>query len=87
MAYEHRLPPSASSLVASMRDLGYSFETAIADLIDNSITAESSTIEIFCDLVSDSPAIVIIDNGIGMKADDVVAAMRHGSTSPSSLSD
>lgn len=82
MAYEYRLPPSASSLVASMRDLGYSFETAIADLIDNSITAESSTLEIFCDLASDCPAIVIIDNGIGMKADEVVAAMRHGSTSP-----
>ena len=72
MAYEYRLPPSASSLVASMRDLGYSFETAIADLIDNSITAESSTLEIFCDLASDCPAIVIIDNGIGMNMDEVI---------------
>ena len=47
MAREHRLPPSAASLSASLRDLGYSLETAIADLIDNSISADATCIDIF----------------------------------------
>ncbi|MCY3769773.1 MAG: ATP-binding protein [Gammaproteobacteria bacterium] len=82
MVREYRLPPSASSLSASMRDLGYSVETAIADLIDNSISANATTVEIFCDLSVDGQAVVIIDNGCGMDAEGVIAAMRHGSTSP-----
>ena len=36
---EINLPPKASSLAESMRDIGYSLEAAIADIIDNSITA------------------------------------------------
>lgn len=82
MAREHRLPPSASSLSASMRDLGYSLEAAIADLIDNSISAGATRIDIFCDLTRSDPAIAIIDNGKGMTADEVIAAMRHGSMDP-----
>ena len=36
---ELELPPRASSLVESLRDMGYSLRTALADVIDNSITA------------------------------------------------
>ena len=82
MSREHRLPPSASSLSESMRDLGYSLETAIADLIDNSISARANSIEILCDLTQSDPALAVLDNGEGMTADELVAAMRHGSTSP-----
>lgn len=82
MAREHRLPPSASSLSASMRDIGYSLEAAIADLIDNSITAHATRIEIFCDLTGSEPTLAILDNGDGMTQDEVVAAMRHGATNP-----
>ena len=82
MAREHLLPPSASSLSASMRDLGYSLETAVADLIDNSISASATTIDIFCDLTRQIPALAIIDDGDGMDADELLAAMKHGSTSP-----
>ena len=39
---KYNTPPIASSLVESMRSIGYSIESAIADLIDNSITAESN---------------------------------------------
>jgi hypothetical protein len=38
MARDRSHPPSAACLSESMRDLGYSLETAIADLIDNSIS-------------------------------------------------
>ena len=82
MARERHLPPSASSLSESMRDLGYSLETAIADLIDNSISAQANSIEILCDLSDHDPALGVLDNGIGMNSDELFAAMRHGSTSP-----
>lgn len=82
MAREHRLPPSAASLSASMRDLGYSLETAVADLIDNSISAGATEIDIFCTPALANPALAIIDNGGGMDADRLVAAMRHGAGNP-----
>ena len=65
-----------------MRDLGYSLETAIADLVDNSISAGATSVEVFCDLTQREPTVVIADDGKGMSADEIVAAMRHGATSP-----
>ena len=82
MARPHHLPPSAASLTASLRDLGYSLETAIADLIDNSISADATEIQIFCDMSRSAPVLVIADNGRGMTEVEVIAAMRHGATDP-----
>ena len=82
MARKHKLPPSASALSASMRDLGYSLETAVADLLDNSISAGATVVQIFCDLTPVCPILAIIDNGKGMNADEVIAAMRYGSSNP-----
>ena len=63
-----------------MRDLGYSLETAVADLLDNSISAEATGIRIFCDLTRQSPVFAVIDNGRGMSAGELVEAMRYGSS-------
>ncbi len=82
MAMLHHLPPSADSLTASFRDLGYSLETAIADLIDNSISADATDIQIFCDMSRSVPVLVIVDNGHGMTESEVITAMRHGATDP-----
>lgn len=82
MAKHHPLPPSASSLSASMRDLGYSLETAVADIVDNSISAEATEIAVFCNLSLKAPTLVIIDNGRGMDSDTIIAAMRHGAANP-----
>lgn len=82
MAKPYSLPPSAASLTASLRDLGYSLETAVADLIDNSISAEATEINVFCDLSRSAPVLVIVDNGRGLTGDDVIAAMRHGAIDP-----
>lgn len=82
MARSYHLPPSAASLTASLRDLGYSLETAVADLIDNSISADATDIQIFCDISRSAPVLVIADNGRGMSEDEVIAAMRHGATDP-----
>lgn len=80
---ERNLPPHAASLIQSMRDIGYSLETAIADLIDNSITAGSSNIRIFLDVVDTiNPCLTIIDNGSGMTEDELLEAMRPGSRNP-----
>lgn len=82
MARPYPLPPSAASLTASLRDLGYSLETAVADLIDNSISADATEIDVFCDTSRSVPVLVIADNGWGMAADEVIAALRHGATDP-----
>lgn len=82
MAREQRHPPSAACLSASMRDLGYSLETAIADLIDNSISAGANVIEIVCDVSGERPFLVILDNGGGMLEGELLAAMRHGAINP-----
>lgn len=82
MAKPFHLPPSAACLSASLRDLGYSLETAIADLIDNSISADATDIQIFCDVSRNPPVLVIADNGRGMDDAEIIAAMRHGSADP-----
>lgn len=65
-----------------MRDLGYSLETAIADLVDNSISANADSIEIICDLSGAQPLVVILDNGKGMTESELLDAMRHGTVNP-----
>ena len=82
MAEYHRLPPSAACLSASMRDLGYSLETAVADLIDNSISAEATQIDIICEIAGGAPYLAITDNGHGMTPSELIDAMKHGSASP-----
>lgn len=82
MPRQRRLPPSAASLTASMRDLGYSLETAVADLIDNSISAGAAKVDVIFDINPNEPAVAVIDNGCGMGEKEMLTAMRHGSASP-----
>lgn len=77
------LSPSPASLIASLRDIGYSMETAIADVIDNSITAKASHINIRFAWNSGDPWIGIIDDGRGMTDGELIEAMRFGSMNPS----
>ncbi len=65
-----------------MRDIGYSLQTAVADVIDNSITAGANTVELLAETDSESPAIGILDNGCGMSEVELVEAMRPGTRSP-----
>ena len=82
MSQTHDLPPSAASLALSLRDLGYSLESAVADIIDNSITAGATQVDIICDLSLPQPALSILDNGIGMDGDQLIFALRHGAKGP-----
>ncbi|KXV60602.1 hypothetical protein AD947_01960 [Acetobacter tropicalis] len=74
--------PHAAALIEGLRDIGYSLETAISDIIDNSITAGAYTIQIITETCSEKPYIAIVDDGAGMSEDELVAAMRPGSQNP-----
>lgn len=81
-AREQELPPRASSLVESLRDIGYSLQTAVADVIDNSLAAGARTIELLAETHAEAPAIGILDDGAGMTQAELLEAMRPGSRSP-----
>lgn len=76
------LPPKASAMIEAMRDIGYSLESAVADIIDNSITARASEIDIRFGWHDEKPWIAILDNGDGMSAQVLREAMRAGSRNP-----
>ncbi|MBF4552501.1 ATP-binding protein [Corynebacterium suicordis] len=71
--------PSARRLTNSLRDIGYSFESAIADLVDNSIAAGSKQIEIEIVFSGEKSHVVIIDDGDGMSPEELNEAFRFGS--------
>jgi len=74
--------PDASAMVESMRAYGYNLSTAVADLIDNSIAAECSTIWIETHWAGDDSWISITDDGKGMSVEELRTAMRLGSKNP-----
>lgn len=77
------LEPNPGAMVESLRSIGYTLETAVADLIDNSITAKASRIDIDSPFQGSDTKIYILDNGEGMSEVRLVEAMRLGSFSPS----
>ncbi len=76
--------PDPVSLIESMRAVGYTTETAVADLVDNSISAGARLIRIEYDASRD-PFVAILDDGHGMEADELTNAMRHGSSNPTDV--
>lgn len=76
------LPPLAASFTESIRDIGYSLNSAIADIIDNSISAEAKNIQIFSKNDEGDISFAIIDDGIGLEEEELVSAMRLGSKNP-----
>ncbi len=76
---ENDLRPSASRLIESLRDTGYSKEAAFADIIDNSISANATKIRIELTELYGDIRVIISDNGDGMDESLLVDAMRYGS--------
>lgn len=74
--------PDASPVIHSIRAIGYIPETALADLIDNSIDAKSTMIDIKIIWNEAESYIRIEDNGYGMDESSLVRAMRLGSKDP-----
>ena len=89
MAQDILLPPDPARVMEGLRDTGYSFNTAAADIIDNSIAAKATKIDITLNLDSTGNITVnFADNGCGMNEEELENAMRYGSNrrqDPSSL--
>ena len=80
-----RAVPGASSLLESLRGVGYSPWTAIADLVDNSIAAKATRVWIEFVWRGAQSYVRIVHDGHGMDQDALVSAMRPGSRSPRDL--
>jgi hypothetical protein len=72
--------PNPEFLIKSISEQGYSLETALADLIDNSITAEAKRIEIISFKKDDKYSLFIADDGNGMSYDILVRSMMFPSS-------
>ena len=75
------LAPSPSRLAESLRDTGYSYQAAFADIVDNSVAAGASNvnIEISDGALGSELRVVFYDDGCGMTREELLDAMRYGS--------
>lgn len=75
-------PPRAIAMLEALRGLGYSTGAALADIIDNSISAGANEVRV--DFAWDGPAsrVTILDNGRGMDDAELERAMRLGDKNP-----
>ena len=76
----HELIPSARRLISSLRDMGYDFPAAVADIVDNSIEAGAGRVSIDIRNDGDDSWVRICDDGKGMRPAQVREALRYGST-------
>ena len=74
--------PEASSMIETFRAIGYNIETAIADIIDNSISANAKNIWINFEWKGSNTWLSIKDDGLGMNDAELIQAMRPGSKNP-----
>lgn len=74
--------PRASAMIESLRAFGYDLPTALADLVDNSITAGAGRIWLNFHWDGANSSVTLRDDGQGMSEEELVAAMRPGSRSP-----
>ena len=79
--YQRSVP--TTSVIESVRSFGYDLNTAIADLIDNSITAHASEIKVHLEWNKGEPVVFISDNGSGMSEEELSANIVLGSKHPS----
>ena len=72
--------PAAGRTIEGLRDTGYSFETAVADLIDNSIAATATIVNVLVTMDYEGGIrLSIADNGCGMDREELIQAMKYGS--------
>lgn len=74
------LPPDPERVIVGLRDTGYEFDTAVADIVDNSIAAKATKVQLF--LAADfngNIRLLIADNGEGMDRQGLINAMQYGS--------
>ena len=67
------------TLLTGLRAIGYSFSTAVADIIDNSVSAGADTVNVYFDPIATVPFFCILDDGCGMNFTELNNAMMPGS--------
>ena len=77
------IPPHAGRMTSALTGLDYTFERAVADVVDNSITAGAKNI--WVDVRSDTensysmrPYVAVTDDGKGMSKPRLIQAMQYG---------
>ena len=73
------ITPSAARLTESLRDIGYDFPSAVADIVDNSVMAGASHVDVTIEFAGEDSYVVISDDGDGMTSNGLVEALRYGS--------
>lgn len=74
--------PRASAMVESLRAVGYSPQTAVADLIDNCIAAGAANVWVRFWWSGTESYVAIRDDGAGMNPDELTLAMKPGTIGP-----
>lgn len=77
-----RVPPAAGALVEALRGVGYSVATAIADLVDNSISANARTVWLRFSYAGQASSVTLLDDGNGMTLPELLTAMTVGAKNP-----
>lgn len=75
-------PPKAGAMINTFRAFGYNLRTAIADIIDNSISARAENVWIQYEWNGEHSWVTITDDGCGMDRDELIEAMTPGSKDP-----
>jgi len=73
-----KLPPNYSRFIHALRNIGYSFEEAVADVTDNSIDAKAGKVHLRFIIQKERVDLLIVDNGEGMDPAELREAMRFG---------
>src|SRR3984957_6259321 len=73
------ITPSAARLTESLRDIGYDFPAAVADIVDNSVTAGAFHLHVTVEFAGEESYVVISDDGDGMTGNGLLEALRYGS--------
>lgn len=75
-------PPRADAMMETLRGLGYSTAAALADIVDNSVSAGADEVRINFDWDGVDSRISVLDDGRGMDDAELESAMRLGEKSP-----
>ncbi|MEV4975472.1 ATP-binding protein [Streptomyces scopuliridis] len=71
--------PRARRTLTSLRNLGYDLRHAVADIVDNSVSADATTVHVTVRFDGTRSWIRISDDGRGMDAETLSEAFRYGS--------
>jgi len=74
--------PDPAGTIDSFRSLGYTVEAAVADLVDNSITAQARHVNVEFTWDGRDSWIAVSDDGTGMTEDELVTAMTVAAKGP-----